>query len=122
MNPDTEAILIAQERRHNEERDRWVSVIDRNTAALDRLSEALQPLLEEHARRETVAAARAELHLQSEQRWADLVAFVQSPTAKWILGFAAALAASSMGVRACVPVEPEAETAIAGDPWWKERH
>lgn len=120
MTEETVKVLELLEKRHEAERVQWITALDRNSTVLEQLSDALQPLLEEHARKGVVDAARADLHLAAEKRWEAVMSIFSHPLTKWILGIAAALAAGSLGVRACVPVE-QVETAVAGDPWFQYR-
>jgi len=120
MTEETVKVLELLEKRHEAERVQWITALDRNSTVLEQLSDALQPLLEEHARKGVVDAAGADLHLANDQRWEAVIGVFKHPIVKWLIGIAAALAAGSLGVRACVPVE-QAETAVAGDPWFQYR-
>lgn len=93
------------------------------TVAVNRLADALQPIVQDKLDQRAVDKARSELHQRQETVNEALVAFINSPTTKAVI--AALIAAfGAMGLlRSCGLVEmpPEPQEAHADGAFWRGR-
>lgn len=74
----------------------------RNVATnISNLSDAVKPLKEDHDRQAAVAQARADLHIQGEQRLQSLVDLSKHPVVKGVFYAIAAALAAALSLNSC---------------------